>query len=293
MSLSLMTQVWQLEQDLKPVETIVLLKLADNSDEISHQSFPSIPSIAKQCKISERTVQRTLEKLKEKGLISLIPRYRDNGSRSSNIYQLHLNNPIAQVESDAQSKIKPHDKMTPGWCQNDGGGGDTRDTRVVTTLSPHINHHSNRHNEKNIMRKSCAKDSALRFDEFWSEYPVKKDKKRAKGIWEKKNLDDIANDIISHVKQSKDLDQGWLDGFAPHPSTYLNGERWNDEITTKKGNQNASSTRNLSTADIYEQQLYAAAAVEPAKFIDEKSGPGFCQIDNNLFDIPQADNGGW
>lgn len=78
---------------------------------------------------------------------------------------------------------------------------------------------------------------------------------------------------------------------------WLNRRRWeNAPIQLPKEvrvNQNASSTRNLSTADIYEQQLYAAAAVEPAKFIDEKSGPGFCQIDNNLFDIPQADNGGW
>ncbi|OAJ35334.1 helix-turn-helix domain-containing protein [Piscirickettsia salmonis] len=93
------------------------------------------------------------------------------------------------------------------------------------------------------------------FDEFWKAYPIKKDKRRARNIWVKKKLDDIGDEIISHVKQAKINDQGWIDGFVPHPSTYLNGERWNDEIIKQKGNQHAGNLNTYQQFNAINQQL--------------------------------------
>ena len=72
------------------------------------------------------------------------------------------------------------------------------------------------------------------FNQFWTEYPLKKAKKYAEGIWLRKINPEIAPMIIEDVKKRKLLDPQWIkDGgmFIPHASTYLNQERWNDEIT--------------------------------------------------------------
>ena len=70
-----------------------------------------------------------------------------------------------------------------------------------------------------------------RFDDFWAVYPTKENKKKAKSIWSKKKLDSKADIIIADVIKRKACHKRWLDGFIPNPTTYLNGERWEDEIT--------------------------------------------------------------
>lgn len=87
----------------------------------------------------------------------------------------------------------------------------------------------------NTYKNTCASDNAplsdeCRFEEFWSVYPAKKNKKKAKEIWKRKKLNSKADELIADVINRTNNDQGWLDGFIPHATTYFNGARWNDEI---------------------------------------------------------------
>jgi hypothetical protein len=68
-----------------------------------------------------------------------------------------------------------------------------------------------------------------RFDEFWEMYPTtrKVNKKTCLERWANKNLDAIADEVISYVKKMKDS-KSWKEGFSPAPLTLLNQERWND-----------------------------------------------------------------
>ena len=75
-----------------------------------------------------------------------------------------------------------------------------------------------------------------RFDEFWANYPVKKDKKKARDKWLKikpsqQLLEKILNSIKMQDREKKDRKQ--KTGFSPdwkHPTTWLNGESWEDEV---------------------------------------------------------------
>lgn len=75
-----------------------------------------------------------------------------------------------------------------------------------------------------------------RFDDFWNTWPssqrkIKKVACREK--WAEKNLDAIADKIISHVASLKSSKQ-WLEGFDPAPMTYLNQSRWEDAEPVKE-----------------------------------------------------------
>lgn len=87
-------------------------------------------------------------------------------------------------------------------------------------------------------RTSTVDNSAnfsIRFEDFWNSFPRKKDRLRALATWQKKNLDSIADVIIADVKKRSQADDTWKQKqFIPYPTTYLSGERWNDEITKKE-----------------------------------------------------------
>ena len=72
------------------------------------------------------------------------------------------------------------------------------------------------------------------FDFFWEAYPKKVNKKRAKEIWcgKIKPSRELFKQIIGHIySMSKTREWSKQGGtFIPHPTTYLNGERWEDEI---------------------------------------------------------------
>ncbi len=106
-----------------------------------------------------------------------------------------------------------------------------------------LNKESTKHIKKQNIKNSCASDDApSRFEEFWNIYPLKKNKKRATMIWHNKKLDCIADRLIEDVQQRVRSDKQWLiTEFIPHASTYLQGERWNDETTKAIPNTSSAS----------------------------------------------------
>lgn len=99
----------------------------------------------------------------------------------------------------------------------------------------------NTNNNKNTNKSYCASDDArprsanLLFDHFWEIYPKKKNKERARSIWEMNRYDDLASLIFDDVRNRTLNEIQWReDQFIPHPSTYLQNKRWEDEITLGK-----------------------------------------------------------
>lgn len=76
------------------------------------------------------------------------------------------------------------------------------------------------------------------FDEFWKEYPNKKSRALAAKCWEKLNPDAaLFATIMAALGKHKRCDQWVKDGgqFVPHPSTWLNQRRWEDEVREASG----------------------------------------------------------
>lgn len=77
------------------------------------------------------------------------------------------------------------------------------------------------------------------FEAFWKEYPNKTSKKKAKESWEKackdltgpSNIDDFSSAVMLGLAKAKKSPQWTKDGgrFIPHPTTWINQERWYDE----------------------------------------------------------------
>ena len=82
--------------------------------------------------------------------------------------------------------------------------------------------------------KPVKPDPLQGFGAFWIKYPRKTAKQDAEKAWAKLKPDaDLQSILITAVdRQAKSLD--WTkDGgkFIPHPATWLNGKRWDDQLT--------------------------------------------------------------
>lgn len=71
------------------------------------------------------------------------------------------------------------------------------------------------------------------FDVFWKKYPRKVAKPNALKVWNRlKPSDELLQKMLSAINA-----QGLCDKeiqFVPHPATWLNGHRWEDEVTNNK-----------------------------------------------------------
>lgn len=88
--MSLKAQIWAWEQQVgSPTAKMILLKLADNTNDETGQCFPRHDTIAKHCECSRRTVIRNIKKLVELGLIVIQKNYRE-GKQIRNSYRLNM-----------------------------------------------------------------------------------------------------------------------------------------------------------------------------------------------------------
>ncbi len=92
-----------------------------------------------------------------------------------------------------------------------------------------------------IEKDICASDpkavDARDFEEFWNLYPRKKNRKGTAKIWAKQKLWEKKAEIIANL--TRQVHEEWRGKdlqYIPHPTTYLNQERWLDppEVRTKR-----------------------------------------------------------
>ena len=74
-------------------------------------------------------------------------------------------------------------------------------------------------------RRALADEAS--FGSFWTSYPRREGKKKALAAW-KKLPADLVPAIMAGLDRWKASRQ-WHEGVVPHGTTWLNGERWNDE----------------------------------------------------------------
>ena len=84
------------------------------------------------------------------------------------------------------------------------------------------------------------------FEEWWKTYPVKKNKKKSLQAFVSlsKNKTELQKMLDDNLElRYKNVEKKYI----PMPSTYINGERWNDEIETEQ---------KLNTYDTRQKHLY-------------------------------------
>jgi hypothetical protein len=87
---------------------------------------------------------------------------------------------------------------------------------------------------QNTSARTHAKKSAPEgFETWWKTYPRKRDKPRALKIWLSAGLEETAESLIVALQNQIAHDAQFQDKkYIPYAATYLNGERWNDEVDT-------------------------------------------------------------
>jgi biotin operon repressor len=215
---------------LTPTEKLVLLKLADNAND-DGLCWPSREHIVRHTGCSEATVKRTLRSLKRKGFIDVEPQIREGGLQGVNLYRLNL---------------------SPWGVTVSPQGGHSDPARGVTVSPGTVNNQTPRESHA----RGRARDA--RFEEFWNAYPKgrRRAKKRAREIWTRKRLDERADEIIDDVRKRAESDAQWVRGYVPMPTTYLNGDRWEDEFETVETDQD----RKESTAAVWDEIVAVAGA---------------------------------
>lgn len=73
------------EEDFSHRAKTVYVYLRDRSDR-EGACWPGVKTVARELKLSTRTVQRAIRDLEQAGLVTRQERFRENGSHTSNLY---------------------------------------------------------------------------------------------------------------------------------------------------------------------------------------------------------------
>lgn len=89
-----------------------------------------------------------------------------------------------------------------------------------------------RSKEKRSKQKGNSTETEKNFELFWDAYPNKTAKKKARQSWDKLNpTGELFASVMRGLEKAKKSPQWTKDAgqYIPHPTTWLNQERWNDE----------------------------------------------------------------
>lgn len=89
---------WAFEQDIPSGPKFVLVALCNRANEDTGECWPGLSTVAKNCGMGRRTVERHIQALAELGLIAITARATDSGGQTSNLYR---------IISDGVAKLAP------------------------------------------------------------------------------------------------------------------------------------------------------------------------------------------
>ena len=83
--------------------------------------------------------------------------------------------------------------------------------------------------------KEKAQEREVRFERFWAVYPRKAAKAAARRAFDRINPDEALMEIMTTAIEKWKKTEQWNDNdgrYIPHPATWLNQRRWEDELPT-------------------------------------------------------------
>lgn len=91
----------------------------------------------------------------------------------------------------------------------------------------------NKNKDKNKNKNKIKENNNLLFVQFWDKYPKKKGRQSAEKAFQKVAPDESLFKIMLNAIEEQKKSAEWQKDngqYIPHPATWLNGRRWEDEI---------------------------------------------------------------
>lgn len=174
--------------------------------------------MAEELKESKNTILSIIQELEQAGYL-----LRKRQSNGRVVYQL---------------SFEPH---TKNWEEGEKASTQKCHSGKIGDISNKYNNNNIISNNNNISDSNninkIINTEKVPFDSFWSIYPKKRgSKKLAESKWNKLPKQ-VQENIIKNVTARKEKDVQWLKDngqFIPHPSTFLNQDRYLEEWTSKE-----------------------------------------------------------
>lgn len=205
-------------------------------------AWPSIATLAKYAKVSERRVQQIIRDLSRIGEIAI----EEQGGLGQHQYKTNRYWILIQCPPDCDGSLNHKTGVKSGAVR-----GEIQDTSGVKPVSPELNKELN--NNLSIESKQ--------FDEFWKEYPRREGKKPAFKAFRSALHRATFEDILAGVIAYRDSDRVRR-GYIKLPATWLNEDLWEDAATHHKAQEVGSDRR---AKEKEESEAYLKEMAEIAK----------------------------
>ena len=186
---------------------------------------------------NENTLIRARNKLKQLNLIDFISGKKGQPTNYK-IIKLYLKN-----TSNIVGDISVKEDCTSNIVGNMSGKMSVNMSVKTSAIVPDNKDYKTKTKTKDIdfIKEKQEKESL--FSLFWNAYPRKTAKGEALKAWKKiKNMNqDLLDEIIAGIEKYKKSSVWSSLQFIPHPATFLNQERWKDEIDQSVNKVNVPS----------------------------------------------------
>lgn len=190
--------------------------------------------------ISTRQVTEHIRKLSEKGMILIMgPRTRRYIKPTEKALELFRKKVSIEETRYRRNLLKKKTSRTmeenlPNYGRNLLPENKENKREEIYSSNSHLNQSAPSNSEKDESTKDKEQEYEDMFSQFWEAYPRKQKKKEAhdKFIKKIKKQPALFPKIMKALEQQKNGRQWQKDGgqFIPLPTTWINGEQWNDEI---------------------------------------------------------------
>ena len=205
----------QLDKNLSWKERMFLAEIISLDKNGEDGCYASNGWFAGKYTLAENTISEVFSSLREKGYINCEYIYR--GKEIAKRITKPVYEKAALQGNRGSRKIRIGSRKTP-----DGVVGKHRKISTIGSTKKEEGESS-----------ATTQANADAFDSFWSAYPKKVGKLDAKKAWDKIAPDAELVGVIMGAVAKQKSQASWLKEngqYIPHPASWLNGERWTDEV---------------------------------------------------------------
>lgn len=200
---------------------------------------------------SDRTMRRAFDNLHNSGLI-IKGNFNKLKFDKTSWYSIDYDK-LNKVESTEIINDKPdvcsfgqNDQTSWSDCHSPYGQNDQMGLVKMTTPIPETTQRIPK-TTTTLVQKEAEKLQTDQFLQFWSAYPKKQDRAKALRAWLKIKMNtDLYQTILTALETQKKGIQWQKNGgqFIPLATTWLNGQRWTDEVINyKQGDKSMTETQ--------------------------------------------------